>query len=325
MTAPITFIGHGLMRPESVLTTSSGDVYCSHAGRGVTRILPDGRQYHLAPPTTFGGMPVAPNGIALRQDGSFLVANISDAGGLLELDRDGMRLFHPVSSGTASPPVNFVLVDELGKIWVTVSSTLTPRSLAYRSDVTNGYVALIDKGEMRIVVEGLAYTNELRADYDRGWLYIAETMARRVSRVRLDEKGVHGPLEPFADLPPGAFVDGLEIDVDGGVLAVCIISSELIRIDPDGTQDVIAGERIDSWVDQVETAFQAGTMGRSHLDRSPTQTLRNISSVAFAGNERDRMIFGNLLNSSLPVLDAPVQGRKPVHWDVKVPLWGEPF
>lgn len=287
--------------------------------------MPDGRQFHLAPPTEIGGLPVAPNGIALRRDGSFLVANISDAGGLLEQDLDGIRLFHPISSGGRSPPVNFVMIDHLDRVWVTVSSTLTPRNLAYRPDVANGFVAMIDKGRLQVVVDNLAYTNEVRADYEGGWLYIAETMARRVRRIRLDERGVHGTPELFADLPPGAFVDGLEIDSEGGVLAVCIISSELIRIGPDGRQDVIAGERIDSWVDEVEAAHTTGAMGRPHLDLSPTRTFRNISSVAFHGKALDTLVFGNLLGSSLPLLRAPFPGRTPVHWHVDVPIWGDRF
>ena len=132
-----TVIGRDLERPESVLATVSGDVFCSGGAHGVVRICPDGRQFRLAPHTAVGGMPVLANGIALRHDGSFLVANIADAGGLLELDPDGLRLFHPLSDGATSPPVNFVTIDAMGRTWVTVSSTFSPRSLAYRPDVKN--------------------------------------------------------------------------------------------------------------------------------------------------------------------------------------------
>ena len=136
----ISFRGTQLSRPESVLSTKSGDIFCSHKGHGVMRICPDGRQFLLQEPSSFGGMPVVPNGIALRPVGSFLIANISDAGGVLELDTDGLRP-HAVSAGSSPlPPVNFVYVDQLGKIWVTVSSILRPRSRAYRRDVKNGYV-----------------------------------------------------------------------------------------------------------------------------------------------------------------------------------------
>jgi len=230
----IAFIGRDLSRPESVLATANGDIYCSHGAQGVARICADGQQFALAPKTEVGGLPVLANGIAMRPDGSFLVANIADGGGLMELDADGMRLHHNCSNTGTPPPVNFVLIDALGKVWITVSSTYAPRSLAYNRQTANGYVGVIENGAFRVVLEGLAYTNEIRADYENGWLYIAETMGQRISRVRLDETGVHGTPELFATMPKGAFVDGLEVDSEGAVLAASIIASEVTRITPDG-------------------------------------------------------------------------------------------
>ena len=325
MNPAISFIGTDLSRPESVLATRSGDIFCSHGARGIARLCPDGRQYALAEPTEIGGLPVLANGIALRADGSFLVANIADGGGLLELGADGMRLFHPCSQTGTMPPVNFVTEDALGRIWITVSSTFSPRSLAYNRETANGYVALIEHGTMTVVADQLAYTNECRPDYEGGWLYIAETMGQRISRIRLDEAGTHGAVEPFATMPRGAFVDGLEIDSEGHVLATCIISSELIRIAPDGSQEIVAGERVDSWTSEVQAIFEAGGLDRPQLDTTPAKTLRNISSLAFTGPELDRIVCGTIGDDKLPTFDAPAQGREPVHWDVEVPLYGEPF
>lgn len=321
----VTTIGRGLSRPESVLATSTGDIFVSHKGRGVARIMPDGRQFLLAKAEEIGGLPVVPNGIALRQDGTFLVANISDAGGLLEVDPDGMRLFHNCSTTGASPPVNFVTLDELGRIWFTVSSTCSPRDLAYRRDVKNGYIGVIDERGMRIVVEGLHYTNEIRPDLSGGWLYISETFGQKVSRVRLDEVGVHGNPETFAELPRGAFVDGIEFDSEGSLFCACIVSNELIRITPDGSWSIVARERDEDWVNEVETALDAGAMGRKHFDTAPTSVFRNIASIAFAGEHLDNLILGNLLGDALPALSIGVTGRIPLHWNVDVPLWGEPF
>lgn len=150
-------------------------------------------------------------------------------------------------------------------------------------------------------------------------------MQRRISRVRLDEKGLHGEREIFARMPRGAFVDGIEIDAEGGVLAACIISSELIRIDPDGGQTVVMGERHEGWVDEVEAAHAAGEMGRPHLDTSPTTGLRNLASVAFHGPSLDRLVCGVLLDDRLPTCAAPVPGRTPPHWCAPRPDWGDAF
>nr|MDJ0992264.1 SMP-30/gluconolactonase/LRE family protein [Dinoroseobacter sp.] len=210
-------------------------------------------------------------------------------------------------------------------IWITVSSTFSPRSLAYNRHTANGYVAVIENGHMKVVADGLAYTNEIRPDYAGGWLYIAETMGQKISRIRLDEKGLHGRPQLFAQMPRGAFVDGIDLDTEGHVLAASIVSSELIRIDPDGGQTVVIGERHKDWVDEVETAFDAGEMGRPQLDQSPTGQLRNISSLAFCGAQLDKIVLGNLLDTRLPVLRAPAPGRRPPHWSVRVSYWGTEF
>ncbi|CTQ53148.1 Gluconolactonase [Roseibium album] len=321
----LDFLGHGMSRPESVLTTKNGDVFASHKSRGIVRICPDGKQYYLAEHTLHEGVPIVPNGIALMRDGSFLLANISDAGGLLKLDRNGVSLFHACSSGGTAPPVNYVCVDPFGRVWFTVSSTLSPRSLAYRRDVMNGYVGFIEDGEMHIVLEGLHYTNEICLDFERGWLYVAETFAQKISRVPLTREGVAGEKEDFVLLPKGAFVDGIELDGEGGLIAACIVSNELFRISPDGNIATVLSERDTQWVAEVERALDKEVMGRPHFDTAPTKMLRNVSSSAFLGEKLDRLVCGNLLGDRLPVLKAPVKGRAPVHWHVHVPLWGEAF
>jgi sugar lactone lactonase YvrE len=321
----LDFLGRDMSRPESVLTTKNGDVFASHKSRGVVRICPDGMQYYLAEQTLHEGVPIVPNGIALMLDGSFLIANISDAGGLLKLDRTGVSLFHACSSGGTAPPVNYVCVDPFGRVWFTVSSTLSPRSLAYRRNVMNGYVGFIEDGEMHIVLEGLHYTNEICLDFERGWLYVAETFAQKISRVPLAREGVTGEKEDFVLLPKGAFVDGIELDGEGGLIAACIVSNELFRISPDGNIATILSERDTQWVAEVEGALDEEVMGRPHFDTAPTKMLRNVSSCAFLGEKLDRLVCGNLLGDRLPVLKAPVKGRAPVHWHVHVPLWGEAF
>ena len=320
----ISYVGKGLDRPESVLTTQTGDIFVSHKGQGIMRICPDGRQFLLHGETVFGGCPIVPNGIALRNDGSFLVANISDAGGLFVLDAEGLRLHHGCSNMPTLPPVNFVMVDQLDKVWITVSSKLKPRSLAYRRNVQDGYVGLLGAdGSFDVLIDDLHYTNEIRPDYEHGWLYIAETFGQKISRIKLDETGVHGKPELFSKLPRGAFVDGIELDGAGGLYAACIVSSELYHIDPDGSTSLLIGERDKDWIDEVENALDNGTMERKHFDTTPANFLPNISSVGFLGELRDKIVCGNLLGQSLPVIKAPRPGPEPSHWKVIVPEWGE--
>jgi hypothetical protein len=65
----------------------------------------------------------------------------------------------------------------------------------------------------------------------------------------------------------------------------------------------------------VEQAYEAGVMGRPHLDGAPTQSLRNVSSIAFAGTDRHTAVLGCLLGDCLATLRLPVAGAAPEHWN----------
>jgi hypothetical protein len=103
----LVFIGKDLHRPECVLCTKSGTIYVSDWRGGVTRISDDGRQQSYLPKDT--SIEIKPNGIALDRDGTFLIANLGDDGGVWRLLRDGT--IQPVLleiDGVDLPPSNFV-------------------------------------------------------------------------------------------------------------------------------------------------------------------------------------------------------------------------
>jgi hypothetical protein len=59
-------------------------------------------------------------------------------------------------------------------------------------------------------------------------------------------------------------------------------------------------------------------MGRPHLDNNPARSLRNISSMAFAGPDLGRIVFGCLLGDRLPAVDAPVRGWPMPHYHTDI-------
>ncbi len=288
-------IGKGLDRPESVLVDEDGTIFCSHRGHGVCRIDPDGTQTLLAEETEYGGLPLLPNGITRLHDGSFLIANISDAGGIHKLQNGMIEPFLVELNDKPMPPVNFVTTDETGRIWFSVSSTLSPRHLAYRRDVKDGFVGVVENGEARIVLEGSHYTNEVRPDLRNGWLYVSETFSKKISRFALTDDVEVGSGETFSQFPKGAFVDGIALDGTGGLFAACVVSNEIFHVSENGIHRLIASERDETWVEKVEAALDAGKMNREHFDTAPAKTLRNISSVAFAGQQKRELICGALL------------------------------
>lgn len=313
----VEFVGTRLARPECVLSTRAGDVFASDRRGGVSHIAPDGAHRIYAGATLELSGPLLTNGVALDRDGSFLVTHLADGeGGLFRLYRDGRLI--PVLrevNGIELHVTNFVLLDDLGRLWVTISTRQCPRIKSFRPGVADGYIVLIDKHGARIVADGLGFTNECRIDPSGTWLYVNETYARRLTRFRLAEDGALSQREIVMEFGPGDFPDGLAFDVEGGLWVTCILSNRLIRIDANGTPATLLDDSNPDHIREVEIAYQAGTLDRTLLDRKAWSKLAHISSIAFAGPRLDMAYLGVLLADRLPRIAMPVRGVPPVHWE----------
>jgi hypothetical protein len=216
--------------------------------------------------------------------------------------------------GVDLPPTNFVVEDAAGRFWVTVSTRLKPRALGYRRRCNDGFIVRVDARGAAIVADGLGYTNEVAVHPGGQWLYVNETFARRLSRFPLREDGSLGSKEVVTEFGAGTFPDGLAFDEQGNAWIVSIVSNRLIRVAPDGTPTTWLEEADADHLAWVEQAYEAGTMGRPHLDGAPSRSLRNISSIAFAGTDRHTAVLGCLLGGRLATLRLPVAGVAPTHW-----------
>lgn len=321
MTAPgpvplsdLTLVGHGLKRPECVLCTSDGSIIVSNWDGGVTIIDSSGAQRDIV--AVDSPVDLKPNGIALLEDGSFLLANLGDDGGIWHLHQDGqVEPFVTEFDGVPIPPSNFVLVDRNGRTWLTVSTRVTPRARAYRPDTDDGFIAVVDQSGARIAADGLGYTNEVQVDPSGEWLYVNETFARRTSRMRIRDGGSLGPRETVAEYGAGTFPDGLCFDEEGAFWIVSVVSNRVIRVTPDGRQRVLIEDADPDHLEAVESAFQSGTMGRPHLDNIRSELLQSTSSIAFGGPDRRNCLIGCLLGDRIASFRSPVAGVMPAHWN----------
>ncbi|HEX2553884.1 MAG TPA: SMP-30/gluconolactonase/LRE family protein [Microvirga sp.] len=313
----VRFLGSGLVRPECVLATKAGDLYAADWRGGVSHLRPDGTQALYAGATADLPEGARPNGIALERDGSFLFANLgTDLGGVWRIDRQGQ--IAPVLTavdGAAIPPSNFVTRDPEGRLWLTVSTRLSPRSLDYRSSAATGFVVLDDGRGARIVADGLGFANECAVSPDGRHLYVNETYARRLSRFPLRANGDLGDREVVAAFGPGQYPDGLAFDADGQVWIAGIISNQLLRVDPaGGTVTVMLEDSDPDHVAWVEAAYASDSLGRPHMDRIASKRLRSLSSIAFGGPSLRTAYCGCLLGDSIAAVPMPVAGVAPVHW-----------
>jgi len=311
-----TPLGAGLVRPECVLATHAGDLFTADWRGGVAHLRPDGSQVLYAGPGP-DGLELKPNGIALQADGSFLVTHLgASEGGVFRLSRDGgVTPWLRTVDGADLLPTNFVLLDRQGGAWVTVSTRLQPRALGYRRSCNDGFIVRVDARGARIVADGLGYTNEVALHPGGHWLYVNETFARRLSRFALRANGDLGVKEEVCEFGPATFPDGLAFDEAGDVWVVSIVSNRLIRVAPNGHQDLWLEDADADHLAGVEAAFEAGRMDRTHLDGIRSQRLRNISSIAFAGPDRRTGVLGCLLGERLETLRMPVAGVAPIHWE----------
>ncbi len=313
-------VGHDLARPECVLATAGGYLYCSDWRGGVSVIAPDGRQRSII--ATEKSFTPRPNGIALLKQGWFLLCHLGDQdGGVFILEKDGaLSPFLIELDGEHLPPTNYAHVDHHDRVWITVSTQKSPRAKAYRPDVSDGFIVVVDERGARVVADELGYTNECCVSPDGEFLYVNETFARRLSRFAIRPDGALGHRQTVTEFGHGTFPDGLAFDEDGAVWITSIVSNRVIRVLPDGTQHVILEDSDPEHMEWTEQAFLENKMGRPHLDKAAGQRLRNISSLAFAGPDRKTAYLGCLLDTVLYRFNTGIAGWKPAHWHFPDPL-----
>ena len=148
-----------------------------------------------------------PTGWHSRDNGDFLIANFgTDA--LERMTRDGRepRAVHARSTAQPLGKANFVLRDSRQRIWLTVTTRAKPWTRSINEKLADGYVALIDERGIRIAADGFVGTNEIRLDANEEWLYVVESNARRISRLRVRRRRpADGPRESTARRSSRAF------------------------------------------------------------------------------------------------------------------------
>ena len=199
-----------------------------------------------------------PNGLALAENGDFLIANFG-TDRLERMRRDGIdgrplrqHRWRTARQGQLCParPAN--------RLWVTISTKINPWSDAICKSTCDGAILLIDERGPRIVADGLAFTNEVRLDANEEWLYAAETTGKRVSRFRVTADGL-GPRETYGppDLGRG-LIDGFAFDAAGNLWIAMVFADRLVAITPDGELLELFDDGDQAATDAFERAFASG-------------------------------------------------------------------
>lgn len=330
----IGFVGTDLQRPECILAERDGTLWAADARGGVTRIAPDGAQRFIGQraddrfttaPTddaqafeakfTQGTLP---NGLAFAADGDLLIANFG-TDRLERMTRDGhTRTLHDRIDGLPIGKVNFVLRDSRDRLWLTVSTRVNPWTTAAASRVRDGYVAVMERGELRVVAEGFHFTNEVRLDADERWLYIVETTGPCITRMRLDDADPAGvrlvDREVFGPAHLGGYPDGLAFDAHGNLWCTLVMTDQLIALTPQGDKRLLLDDGDPEASANLLRRMDEGTVRPEDMQRAHGRLAPWMASVTFGGPDLRTVYLGSLLGHRIPWFRSPVAGLPMVHW-----------
>ena len=323
----VTFIGRDLQRPECILAEPDGTLWAADARGGVMRIAANGAQQLIAqtpdPHFDLGRNATSslltgtlPNGLAFDRNGDLLISNFGTDRLELMSRTGSTRTLLDAVDGKPLGKVNFVLRDRKDRIWITVSTQVNPWSAAVCKDLADGYIVLLDERGARIVADGFHFTNEIRFDADEQWLYVAETTAKRVTRLRVRPDGalvdreVYGP----ANLGRGA-IDGIAFDAYGNLWATMINADRLIALTPEGDVLELFEDGDPEATQAFETAFEAGGTVPFEVMLACGGSLCSwMASVTFGGPDLRTVYLGGLRATTIPSFRSPVAGLPMVHW-----------
>ena len=323
--AAIRTIGSGLQRPECILAERDGTLWSADARGGVMCIRPDGSQRLIAqtghrgvdagnPASLILGGATLPNGIAMNRAGDFLIANFgTDAIEIMHRDGTSRSLYTQID-GLPLGMTNLVLNDSRDRTWFTVTTRLVPWTRSINEKIADGYVGLIDEGGIRIVADGFVGTNEIRFDAKEEWLYVVESNARRISRLRLRPDATLGGRETFGPGDLGGTPDGFAFDEYGNLWITIVQTDRLIALTPQGELLTLLDDCDAAQRQVYDRHFYAGTMTPEIMAATKGTIAPWMASLTFGGPDLKTVYLGSLMGTTIPYFRSPVAGLPMVHW-----------
>jgi sugar lactone lactonase YvrE len=321
----IKTIGEDLQRPECILAEADGTLWSADARGGVMCIRPDGSQRLIAqkghagidaadPSSLILGGKTLPNGLALNSRGDFLIANFgTDCIEMMNREGESQVLYSEID-GQPLGKANFVLCDSQDRIWFTVTTRLTPWTRSINEKAPDGYVGLIDQSGIRVVADGFVGTNEIRFDAKEEWLYVVESNARRISRLRVQRDGTLRDREIFGPSDLKGTPDGFAFDSYGNLWITIVQTDRLVALTPEGELLTLLDDCDAKLRAVYDEHFYAGTMTPDIMARTKGTIAPWMASLTFGGADLQTVYLGSLMGTTIPYFRAPVAGLPMAHW-----------
>lgn len=323
--ASIRTIGRDLQRPECILAERNGTLWSADARGGVMRIQPDGTQQLIAQQVdnrfaqSSGSdkyilKGTLPNGLAFARNGDILIANFG-TNAIERMSRDGRsQMLYSEIDGRPLGKTNFVLRDSQDRIWITVTTMLEPWTRSVTGRSADGYIALIDDRGIRIVAEGFVGTNEIRLDEREEWMYVVESNARHISRLRVAPDGSLTDREIYGPADLGGVPDGFAFDAYGNLWVTLVMYDRLIAITPDREVLTLLDDGDPRQTAELDRHYYARTLTPELMLATKGTLAPWMASLTFGGPDLRTVYLGSLMGTTIPYFRSPVAGLPMVHW-----------
>jgi gluconolactonase len=323
----IHYLGSGLQRPECILTEPDGTVWTADARGGVVKLNIDGSQELITPVKAANTEGVIdyenryiqakgslPNGICIDKNNDFIIANWG-TNHIERMTRSGkMTTLLTEIDGKSLGKTNFPLRDSKGRIWFTVTTRTEPWSDQINTRATDGYIALMDDKGVRIVAEGFCGTNELRFDDNEEWLYVVESTAWRISRLKVKANGDLYDREVYGPSKLSGFPDGFAFDTYGNLWTTLIFTDQLAVITPEGEELIVLDDSDPLSKKRLFEAYDTHTVTPDILASTQGTICPWMASLSFGGKDLKTVYLGSLRGTRIPYFKSPVAGQKMIHW-----------
>jgi gluconolactonase len=277
-------IGRGLLRPEGVMALDDGSLYAADGRGRCARIEKDGQT------SFFGAVGGVPNGICIDHRGHCIIANIGN-GEVQSLSPGGDHtVLMTEADGVRMPSPNFPFIDSRERLWVSNSTKRSDLDEALRTPAPDGCIVLIHNGTSSIAAEGIFFANGIALDPAEQFLYVAESMQRRILRFPMERDGSLGPREVYgpAILGPLGFPDGIAFDEAENLWVTFPAWNAIGCIRKSGALEIV-------------------------LEDAKGRVLQRPSNICFGGEERRTAFIGSLDGWNIPCFEVPCPGMRLIH------------
>ena len=226
MTSEMRTVASGLDHPECVAVGLDGHLFAGGEGGQIYRIAPDGSRL-----SEFANTTGESGGLALDAAGNLYECNLS--GHLNRITPGGEVSVY--STGTPDLPAffpNYPVFDTDGNLFWSDSGDWNK---------LNGRVYVVrPNGITEVAVpDYLAFPNGMAFDAEHGWLYIVQSSAKNIVRVKITQGAVVDRPEIYVSLPDGTLPDGVALAESGNLYIACYEPDILYVVEPTRRLDVV--------------------------------------------------------------------------------------